>query len=296
MLRLSLSLLLLFVLAGCSHPGSRAPTATPDLVLIAGQSNAVGYDAYASELPPDAADRDVMFWWRVGDPPPDDYDVTSGVKWTHLQPQPKGTPMETTTAEAKTKSPRQYGNFKKAEGGFGPEMGLARELRAREGRPLAMVKAAFSGTALMQDWNPDDAGPTGACYRALVTESKAALVAALREQTAALHRNLAQLGERERARFEAVAALAQADQALDGAALQFLGRQHDAAQAIAALESEADGLGELTTIGEITIACALGYLDFRYANEPWRGAAPKLAAWYERVVKLPPLAQTMPVG
>ena len=67
-------------------------------------------------------------------------------------------------------------------------------------------------------------------------------------------------------------------------------------KAIAALESEADGLGELTTIGEITIACALGYLDFRYANEPWRGAAPKLAAWYERVVKLPPMAQTMPVG
>ena len=67
-------------------------------------------------------------------------------------------------------------------------------------------------------------------------------------------------------------------------------------KAIAALESEADSLGELTTIGEITIACALGYLDFRYAGEPWRGAAPKLAAWYERVLKLPPLAQTMPVG
>lgn len=86
--------------------------------------------------------------------------------------------METTTAEARAKSPRQYGNFKKPEGGFGPEMGLARELRAREGRPLAIVKAAFSGTALMQDWNPDDAGPTGACYRALVTETKAAIATA----------------------------------------------------------------------------------------------------------------------
>ena len=178
MLRLSFSLLLLFVLAGCTHTGSRAPTATRDLVLIAGQSNAVGFDAYASELAPDAGDRDVMFWWRVGDPPPDDYDVTSGGKWTHLQSQPKGAPMETTTAEAKAKSPRQYGNFKKAEGGFGPEIGLARELRAREGRPLAIVKAAFSGTALMQDWNPDDGGPTGACYRALLTETKAALAAA----------------------------------------------------------------------------------------------------------------------
>ncbi len=67
-------------------------------------------------------------------------------------------------------------------------------------------------------------------------------------------------------------------------------------KSIAALESEAETLGDLTTIGEITIACALGYLDFRYANEPWRPAAPKLAAWFERVSKLAPLAQTMPVG
>ena len=67
-------------------------------------------------------------------------------------------------------------------------------------------------------------------------------------------------------------------------------------KAIAALEAEAATLGNLDTIGEITIGCALGYLDFRYANEPWRPAAPKLAAWYDRVVQLPPLAQTMPVG
>ncbi|MGE3651491.1 MAG: hypothetical protein AB7G10_24385 [Reyranellaceae bacterium] len=40
----------------------------------------------------------------------------------------------------------------------------------------------------------------------------------------------------------------------------------------------------------------MGYLDFRYANEPWRDGHPQLTAWYERVVKLPPLAQTMPVG
>ena len=50
------------------------------------------------------------------------------------------------------------------------------------------------------------------------------------------------------------------------------------------------------TIGEITIGCALGYLDFRYANEPWRPGHPKLDAWYAKVVKLPPLAETMPVG
>lgn len=62
------------------------------------------------------------------------------------------------------------------------------------------------------------------------------------------------------------------------------------------LEKEAASLGELTTIGEITIGCALGYLDFRYANEPWRPGHPDLEAWYAKVVKLPSLAATMPVG
>ena len=65
---------------------------------------------------------------------------------------------------------------------------------------------------------------------------------------------------------------------------------------LALLEKDADSLGDLTTIGEITIGCALGYLDFRYANEPWRPGHPKLEAWYAKVVKLPPLAETMPVG
>jgi glutathione S-transferase len=67
-------------------------------------------------------------------------------------------------------------------------------------------------------------------------------------------------------------------------------------RAVDLLEKEADTLGALATIGEITIGCALGYLDFRYANEPWRPGHPKLEAWYTKVVKLPPLAETMPVG
>lgn len=184
-LRLLSVVFLLVVGGGCTHPGSREAGKVRDLVIVAGQSNAVGFDAYASELPPDPADAAVMLWWRVGDPPPDQHDVTSGGQWRTLQPQPQGTPQVTTTAEQKKQSPRQYGNFKKPEGGFGPEMGLARELRAREGRPLAIVKVAFSGTELMRDWHPDDAGSNGACYRALIAETQAALAAA-RAQNVAL--------------------------------------------------------------------------------------------------------------
>lgn len=50
----------------------------------------------------------------------------------------------------------------------------------------------------------------------------------------------------------------------------------------------------LSDIGAIAVGCALGYLDFRFAHEPWRETHPKLAAWFAEVSQLPPLAQTMP--
>jgi glutathione S-transferase len=73
-------------------------------------------------------------------------------------------------------------------------------------------------------------------------------------------------------------------------------QQGKVARALDEFEKQADSLGSLDTIGEITIGCALGYLDFRYPHEPWRPGHPKLTAWYEKVSKLPPLADTMPVG
>jgi hypothetical protein len=73
-------------------------------------------------------------------------------------------------------------------------------------------------------------------------------------------------------------------------------QQGKVTRAVAEFEKQAGSLGNLDTIGEITIGCALGYLDFRYANEPWRPGHPKLTAWYEKVVKLAPLAETIPVG
>lgn len=39
---------------------------TRDLILIAGQSSAVGFDAIPSELPTNKADQDVMFWCSWG--------------------------------------------------------------------------------------------------------------------------------------------------------------------------------------------------------------------------------------
>lgn len=47
-------------------------------------------------------------------------------------------------------------------------------------------------------------------------------------------------------------------------------------------------------IGTITVACALGYLDFRFPQEPWRGTRPKLAAWFAAFSEAPAVAATAP--
>lgn len=62
------------------------------------------------------------------------------------------------------------------------------------------------------------------------------------------------------------------------------------------LELDADSLHGLATIGEVAIACALGYLDFRFPEEPWRPGHPKLEAWYAQVSKMPAMERTVPPG
>ncbi len=49
-------------------------------------------------------------------------------------------------------------------------------------------------------------------------------------------------------------------------------------------------------IGSITVACALGYLDFRFAADPWRPHHPQLTAWYEAFSKNKGIAETAPQG
>jgi glutathione S-transferase len=57
---------------------------------------------------------------------------------------------------------------------------------------------------------------------------------------------------------------------------------------------EADLPHHLPDIGSIALACALGYLDFRFSTEPWRPACPRLAAWFEAFGDNPGIAQTVP--
>jgi glutathione S-transferase len=48
------------------------------------------------------------------------------------------------------------------------------------------------------------------------------------------------------------------------------------------------------TIGTVSAGCALGYLDFRYADRNWRGGRPQLAAWWETASRRPSFEKTVP--
>ncbi len=109
------------------------------------------------------------------------------------------------------------------------------------------------------------------------------------------------------ARFRALVLQAMSDGILDAAVARRMeqGRpQEDArdaamarmkaavARTLAMLEAHPPGEG--LDIGSVTIACALGYLDFRFAAEPWRPAHPLLAAWFARMEAVPAIARTAP--
>ncbi len=60
------------------------------------------------------------------------------------------------------------------------------------------------------------------------------------------------------------------------------------------LEREAGELTDFGTIGDIAVACALGYIDFRLPTEEWRSSHPRLGAWFDRQQKRPSMVATTP--
>lgn len=61
-----------------------------------------------------------------------------------------------------------------------------------------------------------------------------------------------------------------------------------------ALEREADGFAAEPSIGEITVGCCLGWLEFRKPTGEWRVEHPRLAAWYETFARRPSMVATPP--
>ena len=50
------------------------------------------------------------------------------------------------------------------------------------------------------------------------------------------------------------------------------------------------------TIGEISVACAIGYVEFRMPDLDWKSSRPNLSAWYARFCEYPAMKATVPAA
>ena len=48
------------------------------------------------------------------------------------------------------------------------------------------------------------------------------------------------------------------------------------------------------TIGEITVGCAIGYVEFRMPDLDWKSSRPNLSAWYAKMCAYPSMKATVP--
>jgi len=159
-----------------------------------------------------------------------------------------------------------------------------------------------SPVALLAD-NPLSKVPT------LVTDDGVALFdsPAICEYLDSVGEAMAMFPEHGAARWQALKLQAMGDGILDAcvprrtelARPQDEGRAASVARMRAAVERTLDALEvepphKGLDIGSITVACALGYLDFRFPQEPWRETRPKLAAWFAAFSQDPAVAATAP--
>ena len=64
--------------------------------------------------------------------------------------------------------------------------------------------------------------------------------------------------------------------------------------ALAEIDAIANGLGDRVDIGTVTLACALGYMDFRFSGIGWRQQYPKAADFADRMFARPSFKATIP--
>jgi len=60
------------------------------------------------------------------------------------------------------------------------------------------------------------------------------------------------------------------------------------------LENTVSDWGSNLDLGVLSVACTLGWLDFRFADDNWRANRSKLTDWYESFSKRPSMINTIP--
>lgn len=59
-------------------------------------------------------------------------------------------------------------------------------------------------------------------------------------------------------------------------------------------ETEIERIGQVVALDTLTLACAVGFLDFRFPDDRWRDGRPRLARWYEGIAERPSLQRSAP--
>lgn len=73
-------------------------------------------------------------------------------------------------------------------------------------------------------------------------------------------------------------------------------QQDKMTRALNQLESSIGDWASRFDIGTIAIACALGYLDFRYPELQWQAHQTGLGSWYQQFSKRPSMTSTVPAA
>ena len=75
------------------------------------------------------------------------------------------------------------------------------------------------------------------------------------------------------------------------------GRQRQMQTVLASLDAlERVTFAKDPTIGEISVACAIGYLEFRMPDLDWKATRPNLSAWYAKFCEYPSMKATVPAA
>ena len=72
------------------------------------------------------------------------------------------------------------------------------------------------------------------------------------------------------------------------------GQMEKVQSGLAQIDLEAGTWGDRVDIGKITLGCALGYLDFRFAHVDWRAAYPNAATWFDAFNRRASMQATLP--